>query len=178
MDKASRATGKDGMALANEWRVTPPFSIFVNGFSRICELAAMIRFLLSIILTFYCCVATASFEGKCIVSGQISSPVEEGFFPANDRQMKFICFLLKLESTKGLETEMDKWCSRVFKDRKDKKGNVTVRINNPSSDTMIPEVGGHGAYLWSYFESEIVLEGFSPYTPPAKDAEGSSDCDG
>jgi hypothetical protein len=132
-------------------------------------LAAMIRLLFALMLFLYCCIATASFEGKCIVSGKISSTVEEGFFPADENQMKYIHFQLKLESVKGLKTENDKWCSRVFKDRRDSKKVIVVRINNPSADTVIPAIGESGIFVWSYFESENnSFESFSPYSPTSK----------
>jgi len=135
----------------------------------------MSKFLVFLAFFFYCCVANASYMAKCIVAGQVSSPVKKGTFPANNEKLQYFSFQLKLESAKGLEPESDKWCIQVFKDRKDSKGNITVRINNPSKDTVIPELGGHGVYLWSYFESEVILEGFSPYVPPSKATNGASD---
>jgi len=131
-------------------------------------LDAMQRFLVVIVLFAFCNSASATLINECIVSGKIASTAEYEERTTVGHSTRFVSFKLKLGSARGRNKGSDKYCSALFKARRNSAGEIQVELYHSSGPKSVPQIGSQAIYSWYFYEAEDTLEFFSPYKPALK----------
>jgi hypothetical protein len=128
----------------------------------------MQRFLVVIVLFASCNSASATLINECIVSGKIASTAKIEERTTNGQSATFVSFKLKLDTAKGRNKGSDKYCSALFKARRNSAGEIQVELYHSSGPKSVPQIGSQANYSWHSYEAEDILEFFSPYMPALK----------